>query len=221
MKKVIIIDDDAIVRQSLSSILTAKGYQVVANGKNANEAENLYFQHKPDIILMDIRMNNSNGLTASQNILAKDKDAKILLLTTFHDQEYIDKAMRLGCKGYILKENISDIAITIESVLNNKMVYDQEIIQSIIGNKFKSEMPDNFSERENEILKLVADGLNNKEIAQELFLSEGTVRNYISIMLSKLNLRDRTQLAVYYYDPKTALAAASRATGKRYGEQDT
>ncbi len=210
MNKIIIVDDDKIVRDSLEFVLKGQSYDVVASGKNAADAVSLYFNHKPDLMLMDIRMGESTGLDASKEILAKDSSAKILLLTTFHDKEYIDEAMKLGCKGYILKENISGIASAIDSILNDRVVYDSNVIESIISNKegstsiniLKNEKLSELSTRELEILTLVADGLNNKEIANGLFLSEGTVRNYISTMLSKLELRDRTQLAIYYYKNK-------------------
>ncbi len=210
MNKIIIVDDDKIVRDSLEFVLKGQNYDVVASGKNAAEAVSLYFKYKPDLMLMDIQMGESTGLEASKKILAKDSNAKILLLTTFHDKEYIDEAMRLGCKGYILKENIAGISSAIDSILNDRVVYDSNIIKSIMSNKEESTYSDitkneklsELSTRELEILSLVADGLNNKEIANELYLSEGTVRNYISNLLSKLELRDRTQLAIYYYKCK-------------------
>ncbi len=222
MNTVILVDDDAIVRESLKTILINKGYEVVATGKNADEGIALYLDHNPDIILMDIRMSasdeastNSTGLDATREILKQDKNAKILLVTTFHDKEYIDEALNLGCKGYILKENISGISSAIEAILNDKIVYDSKVMETLIKSQAKAtigeeinasknsseakQIPDDFSEREISILELVAKGLNNKEIADTLYLSEGTVRNYISTMLSKLELRDRTQLAIYYY----------------------
>ncbi len=209
MTRIIIIDDDKIVRDALSTLLNAKGYEVVACGENADEAETLYFKHKPQVVLMDIRMGEKSGLDATRKILEKDPSANILLVTTFHDKDYIDEAIRLGCKGYILKENISGIDSAISSILNDKIVYDSKIIESLIDKNndkksdktpYKNEQKiSELSERENEILALVADGLNNKEIATKLYLSEGTVRNYISNILQKLDLRDRTQMAVYYY----------------------
>ncbi len=207
MKTIIIVDDDAIVRESLKMILESKHYKVLASASTADEAVNLYFKQKPDIVLMDIRMSGSTGLDASKKILSKDKYAKILLLTTFHDKEYIDEAIALGCRGYILKENISSINATIEAVLNGNIVFDSKIVSTIGSTKKSSDSIDlseikELSDKEKSILELVANGKNNKEIASELYLSEGTVRNYISLMLSKLELRDRTQLAVYYYKGK-------------------
>ncbi len=204
MRKLIIVDDDAIVRNSLKQVLIAKDYDVIAVCKNKAEAVESYFNNKPDLVLMDIRMAGGSGLDATREILAKDSEAKILLLTTFHDKAYIDEALVLGCKGYILKENISSIASAIEAVLGGKIVFDSKVIENItkastLKEKNLLDTLQDFSDREKAVLQLVADGMNNKEIAEKLFLSEGTVRNYISTMLSKLDLRDRTQLAVYYH----------------------
>lgn len=195
---IIIIDDDALVRDSLCRILKTKGMQVLATGSDGNEAIDLYAKHLPDVLLMDIRMQTVNGLEATKQILSTYPDAKILLITTFQDDEYIHEAIELGCSGYILKQNISGIVPAIEAVFSNQLVFDSNIVEKISG-KTKKSLSDDLSSREKDILTLVAEGLNNKEIAGKLFLSEGTVRNYISTMLEKLNLRDRTQLAIYYY----------------------
>ncbi len=204
MHTIITIDDDAIVRQSLETILTAQHLKVLASGASASEAVSLYRQYNPDILLLDIRLGDSTGIDAAGTILSEFNEAKILLLTTFHDKEYIDAAIKLGVKGYILKENISSISSAIDAVLSENIVFDSKIISELSTNSVANKSVDisELSERENEVLQLIAEGKNNKEIAQEMFLSEGTVRNYISIMLSKLELRDRTQLAVYYYKKK-------------------
>ena len=131
-------------------------------------------------------------------ILKIDTNAKILLITTFQDDEYINAALSLGCKGYILKQNIKGIIPAINAVYSGNMVFDSKIVTNI--KKYtKKNVAIDLSDREYEILLLVAEGLNNKEIAEKLYLSEGTVRNYISNILDKLELRDRTQLAIYYY----------------------
>ena len=196
--KIIIIDDDAIVRESLKNILQSKGIEVLALGSSGREAIELYAKYRPDILLMDIRMDDLNGLEATSAILKRDVDAKILLITTFQDDEYISKAIELGCCGYILKQNIAGILPALNAVANNQLVYDSKIVNKLSPSK-SHHLPNFLSEREKDILLLVADGLNNKEISERLFLSEGTVRNYISALLEKLNLRDRTQLAIFYY----------------------
>jgi len=196
--KVIIVDDDYLVVNSLKTIVNASGIEVLAVGHDGIEAVELYTKYKPDLILMDIRMEKMNGIEATQEILQKNPNAKILLITTFQDDEYISSALSLGCKGYILKQNIEGIIPAINAVYSGNMVFDSKIVSSIQKHSTKN-LNNDLSDREKDILLLVAEGLNNKEIAEKLFLSEGTVRNYISIMLEKLSLRDRTQLAIYYY----------------------
>lgn len=196
--KIIIVDDDFLVVNSLKTIVNASGIEVLAVGHDGIEAVKLYKEHKPDLILMDIRMENMNGIEATQEILVNDPEAKILLITTFQDDEYISQALSLGCKGYILKQNIQGIIPAINAVYSGNHVFDSKIVSNFQKYTKKNTSTD-LTDREFDILLLVAEGLNNKEIADKLFLSEGTVRNYISNMLEKLSLRDRTQLAIYYY----------------------
>ena len=155
---------------------------------------------------MDIRMKELSGLDASAEILKEFPDAKILLLTTFSDDEYIVRALKLGAKGYLLKQDYESLIPALHAVHSGQTVFGNEIISKIpkllqTGLAFHLEDYD-ISERELEIIRLIADGLSNKEIASRLFLSEGTVRNYLSSILDKLNLRDRTQVAVFYYRHK-------------------
>lgn len=195
---IIIIDDDPLVVESLKTIINANNINILAVGYNGQEAVELYDKHRPDLILMDIRMEKMNGIDATKKILEIDSNAKILLITTFQDEEYIASALNLGCKGYILKQNIKGIIPAINAVYSGNMVFDSKIVSNIKGYTRKN-LDVNLTDREYEILLLVAEGLNNREIAERLYLSEGTIRNYISNMLDKLELRDRTQLAIYYY----------------------
>ena len=201
--KILIVDDDSLVALSLKTILEAKGLQVCALGNSGEQAISLYRQHKPDILLMDIRMENMTGLEAAEIILSEDKTAKILFLTTFSDDEYILKALNIGAKGYILKQDFESIEAALLAVERGQSVFGGEIVSKLpelmqqkSGFNYESE---GISRKEWEITTLVAEGLSNKEIANRLYLSEGTVRNYISSVLEKLSLRDRTQLAVFYY----------------------
>lgn len=200
--KVLLMDDDSLVLSSLRSIMEYNKIEVVGEGSDGEELAALYRQTKPDLVLTDIRMKRIDGIEAAGQLLAEFPEAKLLLLTTFEDQEYISKALRLGCKGYILKQNISHIIPALQAAYAGSMVFDEEIISKIKADSpaqpKKAAVPE-LSERETEIIKAVADGLNNKEIAGQLFLSEGTVRNYISELLGRLELRDRTQLAIFYY----------------------
>jgi DNA-binding NarL/FixJ family response regulator len=200
--KVVIIDDDPLVSTSLKTILeTSQEIQVIGIGQSAAEAIALYQEKTPDILLTDIRMPGQTGLDAAKSILATDPSAIILLLTTFDDDAYIREALALGVKGYLIKQNLSAIVPSIKAAYNGQAVFGAEIVTKL-PNLLKTAEPNQevqFSEREQMILMAVASGKNNKEIAQELFLSEGTVRNYISKLLEKLDLRDRTQLAIYYF----------------------
>ena len=202
---VLIVDDDRLVGISLKTILEAEeDISVVALGRDGLEAIALYKEHHPDILLMDIRMEGTNGLDAATEILAADPSAKILFLTTFSDDEYIIRALRLGAKGYLLKQDFESIVPALHAVFGGQNVFGSEVVRkipdilSVTKEPNTSELP--LNEKEFEIMQLVAEGLNNKEIAGTLFLSEGTVRNYLSSTLEKLDLRDRTQLAIYYYE---------------------
>ena len=201
---VVIIDDDQLVCMSLKMILEADNtICVTAIGNDGAEARTLYETHKPDILLMDIRMKGINGTDALADLIKDYPDAKVLFLTTFVDDDYIVKALELGAKGYIIKQNYDTIVPALKAVYSGQNVYGNEIIQKI-PDLMKSPASFDYStyhitEKEYEIIKLIADGQSNKEIAATLYLSEGTVRNYLSTILEKLGLRDRTQLAVFYY----------------------
>ena len=203
--KVLVVDDDKLVCTSLKTILEADGeIHVPETGNNGHMAIDLYRKYSPDMLLMDIRMDKMTGLEAAEKIILEHSCAKILFLTTFLDDEYIAKALKIGAKGYILKQNFECIVPAIKAVFAGQSVFGDEIISKLPHLLDEDQkQPDfsryNLSEKEVELLTLIADGLNNKEISERLFLSEGTVRNYISILLEKLSLRDRTQLAVFYY----------------------
>ena len=195
---VIIVDDDFLVVDALKTIVEAAGIIVTATGSNGAEAIALARDYQPDVIMLDIRMQPTNGLEATRAIMTEDPLAKILLITTCQDEEYIAAALSLGCRGYILKSNIQGILPALTAVNSGQMVFDSKIVEKMHQPSAKMRF-EGLSDRELDVLKLVAEGMNNKEIAAELFLSEGTVRNYISNLLDKLDLRDRTQLAIYYY----------------------
>lgn len=198
---VIIVDDDFLVVDALKTIVEAAGIKVVATGANGAEAIALAREYQPDVIMLDIRMQPINGMEATRSIMAEDPEAKILLITTFQDEEYIAGALSLGCRGYILKSNIGGILPALTAVNSGQMVFDSKIVEKMQHPTAQKNFTE-LSGRELDILKLIAEGMNNKEIAAQLFLSEGTVRNYISTLLEKLELRDRTQLAIYYFKGK-------------------
>jgi len=202
--KIVVIDDDFLITTALKTILEADGeIQVAEIGSDGSDALSLYRKHQPDVILMDIRMKNINGLDGAAEVLKYDADAKILLLTTFLDDEYIVRALKIGAKGYLLKQDYDSIAPAVKAVHRGQTVFGNEITAKIPDLLSTPEQFDysefDINEREYKVIELVADGLSNKEIAEKLFLSEGTVRNYLSTILDKLDLRDRTQLAIFYY----------------------
>lgn len=202
--KIVIIDDDELVCMSLKMILEAdKNVTVAATGRDGSEALPLYQKYKPDVLLMDIRMKDTEGTDALPELLAEYPDAKVLFLTTFVDDEYIVKALERGARGYIIKQNYETILPSLYAVHSGQNVYGSQIMEKIPRLMEKKESFDyaakNISGKEYEIITQVAQGMSNKEIAAALFLSEGTVRNYLTSILEKLELRDRTQLAVFYY----------------------
>ena len=181
--RILIVDDDALVCSSLKTILEAKNIQVDAIGNSGEEAIALYRQYQSDVLLMDIRMEKMNGVEASEAILKEFPQARILFLTTFSDDEYIVKALKLGVKGYILKQNFDSIVSALEAVYANQNVFNTEIIEKLpdlLNNRDTAKEQYDLNDREQQFISLVANGLNNKEIAETLFLSEGTVRNYLS-----------------------------------------
>jgi len=205
--KILIIDDDSFVSMSLKTILAADSeIDVVGIGNDGTQALQLYKKTSPDVVLMDIRMKERSGLEASKDILEYDRDAKILLLTTFQDEEYIIQALLIGTKGYLLKQDYESLIPSIKTVFAGQLVYGKHImgklpklLQKQLAFDFASV---GLSEREIEVASFVAKGLSNKEIASKMYLSEGTIRNYISTILDKLDLRDRTQLAIFYLNHK-------------------
>lgn len=209
---IVLIDDDELIVMSLEMIINnMSGFSVIGKGYSGDDAISLYDSLKPDLLLMDIRMNNKNGLDAAREILFKYPDAKILFLTTFLDDEYIIKALNLGVRGYLLKQDYKSLENALTAAINNQSVFGDKIIDKLPkilnsnynkNTSFKNSSFDyslaGINDKEFAVIQLVADGYSNKEIANKLFLSEGTVRNYLSTILEKLELRDRTQLAIFY-----------------------
>lgn len=208
MIRVIVVDDDPFVGVSLETILNAQeDMEVVAKGTSGPEAVALYDEHVPDVLLMDIQMAGGDGLSAAEQVIAKHPDARVVFLTTFADDDYIVRALHLGSKGYLIKQNVTDIAPAVRAVAAGQNVLGDEVVGHI------ARTPDTaggaaaaesfaklgLTEREIEVVELVAQGLDNHEIAAQLFMGEGTVRNHISNILQKLQLKNRTQIAVMYY----------------------
>jgi len=202
--KIAIVDDDRLVALSLKTIIEAEeGMEVAGIGHSGKEAVEMYARLRPDLLLMDIRMDGMTGLEAGERILGAHPHARLLFLTTFADDEYIIKALRMGAKGYLLKQDFESIVPSLKAVHSGQSVFGEDIVARIPGFLSGGGKADlagrGISEKEAAVIELIAEGLSNKEIAGRLFLSEGTVRNTISAILGKLDLKGRTQLAIFYY----------------------
>ena len=196
--KILMVDDDLLVLNALSTILEKSGYEIVLATTDSKKAIETYKENKIDVVILDIRMKEVNGVDVAIEILEYDKDAKIMLLTTFNDRDDIIRALNKGVLGVILKDNVASLIPAIESVSLGNKILDNELNLKNLFNTTKKDF-ELLTQKAIEILEQIAKGVSNKEISEKLFLSEGTVRNYISGILEKLELRDRTQLAIYYY----------------------
>lgn len=198
--RVMLADDDAIIREGLKSIIEVDDrFELVGLGKNGKEAYRICRDNDVDVALLDIRMPEMNGVEATLKIVG-ETETKVLILTTFEEDEFIQKAFENGASGYLLKGNSSDmIRNAIQSVHGGNVVVQGGVMDQITKKKERN-LTSKLSEltpREVEVAELIAEGLTNKEIAEHLFISDGTVRNLVSAILSKLELNHRTQIAVY------------------------
>lgn len=209
MIKVLLVDDQKILTEGLKMILgREKDIKICGVANGGKEAYELCKWSKPDIVLMDIKMPGINGAEATKLIKKDFPETKVIILTTFNDDEYIYEALKNGASGYILKDATpQEIANALRTVYNGGALIQPEVAVKVL-NKFsemaKDKQPKNIdsrvellTSREKEICRLVGEGKNNKEISKELYLSEGTVKNHITKILYKLELRDRTQLAIF------------------------
>ncbi|KPU44262.1 transcriptional regulatory protein DegU [Oxobacter pfennigii] len=209
MIKVLLVDDQDILLEGLKLILgKEEGIKICGTAGNGKKAYEACKWNRPHVILMDIKMPMVNGVEATKMIKKDFPDVKVIVLTTFNDDEYIYDALKNGASGYLLKDaSPSEIAAAVRTVHNGGALIQSEIAVKVI-NKFSELAQSNpkshrdsraelLTEREIEICRLLAEGKNNKEISDMLYLSEGTVKNHITKILVKLDLRDRTQLAVF------------------------
>ena len=201
MIKVVIADDIPVLRSGLKAVLSQDtDIKVVGEASNGQEAFELCIRQHPDVVLMDMRMPGHDGGYGTRKIKDNFKDIKVLVLTTFDDKETVNRAVSCSADGYILKEMDSDkIISSIKAVAGGINVFCDNVFRSIKQDVIIQQEAKDFglTDRESEIIKLICDGCDNKEIAAKLFLAEGTVRNSISRLLEKLELKDRTQLAVF------------------------
>jgi DNA-binding NarL/FixJ family response regulator len=223
--RVLIVDDQRLMRDGLTSLLQIQdGVAVVGTAANGQEAIDQALTLRPDVILMDVRMPVLDGVAATEQISRQLPECKVLMLTTFSDEIYVLRALQVGASGYLLKDlPASDLAQAVQAVHRGIYQLDPAVVQQLTGPRTRglreeyrsgnasagpapsrlpssTPTPSDLTEREVEVLRLIAKGATNREIAAELVISEGTVKNHISNILSRLNLRDRTQAAIFARD---------------------
>lgn len=210
--RVLVVDDQRLVRDGIASLLAIEpGLEVVGTAADGATAVQLAGELLPDVVLMDVRMPTMDGVVATGEIRRARPECRVLMLTTFDDEEYVVRALRAGASGYLLKDvPAADLAQAIRLAHAGVDQHDPSAIGKVVGALDRAERsgPDApapaphaaLTPREREVLRLVARGSTNREIARELFLSEGTVKNHVSNILSRLGLRDRTQAALYARD---------------------
>jgi DNA-binding NarL/FixJ family response regulator len=205
--RVLVADDQSMVRAGFRMLLADEDdIEVVAEASNGLEAVDKAGRYKPSVILMDIRMPELDGLSATERILAADVGARVLILTTFDHDEYVYEALRIGASGFVLKDDPPEQLIgAIRTIAEGDALLSPSITKRVIeqfGRIPRAEPPSELAElttREQEILRLIAQGLSNAEIANELVISETTVKTHVTHILQKLNLRDRVQAVVLVY----------------------
>lgn len=206
MIRLLLVDDQAIIRQGLANLLAAQPDLTIvgdaANGQQAIEQVSALYHTpaQPDVVLMDVRMPEVDGVAATRQICQAFPSIHVLVLTTFDDDDYVQQAMRYGAKGYLLKQTpVEELSVAIRAVYQGYTHMGPGLFEKTLGSAAPSPLPielSGLSPREQEVLGLISQGLSNREIALCLFISERTVRNHVTSILSQLQLRDRTQAAL-------------------------
>ena len=205
--RVLVADDQSMVRAGFRMLLAdEQDIEVVAEAENGREAVEKTARFNPDVILMDIRMPELDGLQASRRILAEDNGARILILTTFDLDEYVYEALSAGASGFVLKDDSPEqLLAAIRTVAAGEALLSPAVTKKVIKQFARRPRPappkeiGELSERERDVFRLMADGLSNGEIGQELYISETTVKTHVTHILQKLGLRDRVQAVVLAY----------------------
>ena len=206
--RVMLADDQRLIREGIASLLSIQdGLEVVGTAVNGADAVAQAVELRPDIVLMDIQMPQMNGIEAAAHLLKKLSDCRVLMLTTFDDEEYVVKALQAGAVGYLLKDlPAADLAQAVRMAHAGIFQLDPSVAGKLVGvlnsierrsEQKKSAQSFDLSPREFEVLKLLADGATNREIADSLVISIGTVKNHVSSILGQLDLRDRIQVAIF------------------------
>ncbi len=204
---VLIVDDQRLMRDGLRTLLELEGdFQVVGEAEDGQSALDAFERLRPGVVLMDVRMPGMDGVEATRRLLAAHPEARVIILTTFDDDEYVFEGLRAGAMGYLLKDISGDeLASAIRTVAAGGALVEPSLARRVLAEfarmkpparEVNSGLAEPLSDREKEILKLVGQGLTNKQIATRLFLAEGTVKNYVTNILQKLGVVDRTQAAL-------------------------
>ncbi len=207
MTRVVVVDDQELVRTGFTMILEKSGVEVVAQGSDGAEGVALAREHRPDVVLMDVRMPGVDGIEATRRIVAEPDPPRVLVLTTFDLDEHVYAAVEAGASGFLLKDVApDDLVHAVRVVARGEAMLAPSLIRRLLerfartpsSTAIAPAVP--LSDREAEVARLVARGRANAEIAAELYLSEATVKTYVSRLLTKLDLRDRVQVAVWAYE---------------------
>lgn len=205
--RLLLVDDQRLMRDGLRTLLEMEPQMAVAGeASNGQEALDQYAALRPDVTLMDVRMPVMDGVEATRRLRARWPDARVIILTTFDDDEYVFEGLRTGALGYLLKDvSMAELTDAIHTVMAGGVLIEPSVARKVVAEFARmapqssaaaADLVEALSEREIEILKLLAEGLTNREIAGRLYLAEGTVKNYVTNILGKIGVRDRTQAAL-------------------------
>ncbi len=207
MIRLMLVDDQRLMRDGLRTLLELEeDFEIVGEAENGQQALDLYERLQPDVVMMDIRMPLMDGVEATRHLHEQWPEAQVIILTTFDDDEYVFEGLRAGAQGYLLKAvSSAELADAIRTVAAGGALIDPSVTRKVVAEFARmapstrppqQELVESLSDRELDVLRLLAEGFTNKEIAQRLFLAEGTVKNYVTSILGKIGARDRTQAAL-------------------------
>jgi DNA-binding NarL/FixJ family response regulator len=205
--RLMIVDDQRLMRQGLRTLLELEGgFEIVGEAGDGRAALDAYEELQPDVVLMDIRMPGMDGVEATRRLHERWSNARVIILTTFNDDEYVFEALRVGALGYLLKDlSGHELANAVRTVANGGALIDPSVARRVVAEfarltpparPMNDGLPEPLTERELDVLRLLAQGLSNREIGHKLSLTEGTVKNYVTNVLQKIGARDRTQAAL-------------------------
>ncbi len=208
MMRVLLVDDQRLVREGLRVLLEMEPeIEVVFEAENGAQALEVYARHRPHVVLMDIRMPGMDGVEATRRLLQMDPQARVLILTTFDDDVYVLEGLRAGARGYLLKDaSREELMAALRTVAAGGALFAPRVAETALEALSRESAPrptgrvEPLTEREQEILRLMAQGLNNKQIAERLHLAHGTVKNYVSRILAKLGVENRAQAVRWFWE---------------------